>query len=325
MIPDIVPVNTWQGNNSNIYFEFDFLINAEDELKVLLTDEHSRQIELKLNIDYSINQVGNANGSYITFPLNGSSYGKLKSTQTLSLLLNIPIAQTNPFGTSAKLNLESIEYALDYVTRLIQILSRRVDRSIKVQEGVTSDIDLNTENVYKNIQMIEDSARQYSMLSEAEAEKSLEYAILSKKYANEAMYGMRWQSFTANNWQATSDKYEMFFPDLSIINFVYKGNLLNRELVINIDIQILETGVKIISLEAFDGFIIHADSILGSYQHEQTLEADEWVINHNLGKYPVVTIVDSDNVVMLGTVQYTTLNQIKITFTNAVKGKVFLS
>ena len=323
MIPDIVPVNTWAGNGVNTFFEFDFLINSENELKVLLTDEFSSQFELELNIDYSINQVGNANGSYITFPLNGSSYGKLKSTQTLSLLLNIPIAQTNPYGTSEKLNMSSIEYSFDYVTRLIQMLSRRVDRSIKVQEG--AEIEIDTDNVYKNIQMIEDSARQYSMLSEAEAEKSLEYAILSKKYANEAMYGMRWQSFSISNWVANGDKYELFFPDLSIVNFVYKGTISNRELVVNIDIQILETGVKIISLDAFDGFIIHADSILGSYQHEQTLEADEWIINHNLGKYPVVTIVDSDNVVMLGTVQYTTLNQIKITFTNPVKGKVFLS
>jgi len=135
MIPDIAPVNSWTGNNETKRFEFDFLINSEDELKVLYTNVNQVQTELKLNIDYSINEIGNKNGSYITFPLDNSEYGLLQENETISLLLNIPLAQTTPFATSGLLNLNSLEYALDYIVRLIQIVYRQVERSVKIQEG----------------------------------------------------------------------------------------------------------------------------------------------------------------------------------------------
>ena len=34
MIPDIVPVNTWQGNGSSTTFDFDFLINGYEEYRL---------------------------------------------------------------------------------------------------------------------------------------------------------------------------------------------------------------------------------------------------------------------------------------------------
>ena len=135
MIPDIVPVNNWTGNNEVTKFEFDFLINSDTELKVLHTNKNLIQKELKLNIDYSINEIGNKNGSFINFPLSGSEYGLLQNNEKISILLNIPIAQTIQFGTSAVLNLNSLEFALDYIVRLIQIISREVERSVKIQEG----------------------------------------------------------------------------------------------------------------------------------------------------------------------------------------------
>ena len=135
MIPDIAPVNSWTGNNETKKFEFDFLINSQEELKVLYTNVNQVQTELKLNIDYSINEIGNKNGSYITFPLENSEYGLLQENETISLLLNIPLAQTTPFATSGLLNLNSLEYALDYIVRLIQIIYRQVERSVKIQEG----------------------------------------------------------------------------------------------------------------------------------------------------------------------------------------------
>ena len=135
MIPDKEPVNTWDGNSSNITFDFDFLINSEKELLVLHTDKTGIQNILKLNIDYTIHQTGNADGSYITFPILGSSYKTLGEEEKITLMLNIPIAQTSPYGTSDKLNLKSLEFSLDYIVRLIQMVNRKVERSVKVQEG----------------------------------------------------------------------------------------------------------------------------------------------------------------------------------------------
>lgn len=141
MIPDKEPVNTWDGNSSNITFDFDFLINSVDELLVLHTDKTGIQNTLKLNIDYTIHQTGNANGSYITFPILGSSYKTLGEGEKITLMLNIPIAQTSPYGTSDKLNLKSLEFSLDYIVRLIQMVNRKVERSVKVQEGSSTTPD----------------------------------------------------------------------------------------------------------------------------------------------------------------------------------------
>lgn len=141
MIPDKEPVNTWDGNSSNITFDFDFLINSEKELLVLHTDKTGIQNTLKLNIDYTIHQTGNADGSYITFPILGSSYKTLGEGEKITLMLNIPIAQTSPYGTSGKLNLKSLEFSLDYIVRLIQMVNRKAERSVKVQEGSSTTPD----------------------------------------------------------------------------------------------------------------------------------------------------------------------------------------
>lgn len=42
---------------------------------------------VKLNIDYTIHEIGNENGSFITFPIIGSTYNKLTENETISLLV----------------------------------------------------------------------------------------------------------------------------------------------------------------------------------------------------------------------------------------------
>lgn len=73
MIYDILPVNNYKGNNSSTEFEFDFYIENADQLSVYLFDKNNIKYLLKNELDYSINEVQNENGSYITFPLETSS------------------------------------------------------------------------------------------------------------------------------------------------------------------------------------------------------------------------------------------------------------
>ena len=93
MIYDILPVNNYCGNNSTTTFDFDFYIDNEEQLKVTLFNENSVQMPLVLNVDYSINEIKNPNGSFITFPLAGSSYGILTDEQKISIELSLPISQ----------------------------------------------------------------------------------------------------------------------------------------------------------------------------------------------------------------------------------------
>lgn len=180
MIPDIIPVNTWAGNSSTTTFEFDFLINKEEELQVLHTSVDGIQTELVLNRDYTINEIKNENGSYITFPILGSAYSVLSENERISLILNIPIAQTSPYGTSSKLNLTTLEYSLDYIVRLIQMLSRKADRAVKVQEGS----DITPEEIINSLKQSELTARDYAQTTINKAAESALSAAEAKAQAD---------------------------------------------------------------------------------------------------------------------------------------------
>lgn len=134
MIYDITPVNNYTGNNSTTIFEFDFYIDNEEQLKVTLFDKENIQHTLQNGVDYSINEIKNKNGSYITFPINSSNYNILSENEKISLELTLPISQETQYNNSSLLNLEALEYSFDYLTRLIQILSRKLELTIKVSE-----------------------------------------------------------------------------------------------------------------------------------------------------------------------------------------------
>lgn len=62
-----------------------------------------------------------------------------------------------------------------------------------------------------------------------------------------------------------------------------------------------------------------------SYIHNQLLASSEWIIRHNLNKYPNVTVVDSGGSVVLGEISYISENEIKISFQGAFSGKAYLN
>ena len=62
-----------------------------------------------------------------------------------------------------------------------------------------------------------------------------------------------------------------------------------------------------------------------TYIHDQGVAANTWTIQHNLNKYPSVTIVDSSGNEIITDVTYTDLNNVTITMTAAFKGKAYLN
>ena len=137
-VSKIDPVNNYSGNNSTTTFDFDFLIENEDELLVQHTNSLGVQTTLTLGIDYTINEIGNVDGSYITFPIAGSAYPVLTADEVISLTTNLDIEQTKEYKNSSGLHLSTLEWSLDYITRLLQQFNRQLARSLKVLEG--SDI-----------------------------------------------------------------------------------------------------------------------------------------------------------------------------------------
>ena len=134
-VSSIIPVNNYTGNSYTTTFDFDFLIEAEKELIVTHIDSNGISRILKEGVDYSINEIGNKNGSYITFPLSGSTYSVLGTDEKISLSLTLDIKQESEFRNSSYFNFDILEWTFDYIVRILQILNRKIDRSVKVSEG----------------------------------------------------------------------------------------------------------------------------------------------------------------------------------------------
>lgn len=62
-----------------------------------------------------------------------------------------------------------------------------------------------------------------------------------------------------------------------------------------------------------------------NYVHTQSSPSSSWSINHNLGKYPSVTIVDTAGSEVEGNVTHTGPNGLTITFTAPFSGKAFIN
>lgn len=61
------------------------------------------------------------------------------------------------------------------------------------------------------------------------------------------------------------------------------------------------------------------------YTHNQSSPSTTWTINHNLEKKPSVTVVDSADNVIICEVEYTTDNQVVLTFDASTSGKAYIN
>ena len=147
MIYDISPVNNYDGNNLATRFDFDFYIESPDELKVYHYSSDGAKTLLIYEVDYTINELRNQEGSYITFPIEGSEYEVLKEGERISLQMFLPISQETQYNNSSLLNLSALEYSLDYLTRLIQIVARKLELCVKSEEGA----DVSPQEIINNI------------------------------------------------------------------------------------------------------------------------------------------------------------------------------
>lgn len=97
---------------------------------------------------------------------------------------------------------------------------------------------------------------------------------------------------------ATSDNYNNLSNKPSINGVTLVGNKTNEELGIICD---------------------------KTFVYNQATSSDVWEIEHNLNKYPAVTVVDSGGSVVIGEIVYTDKNNVRITFTSAFSGKAYFN
>jgi hypothetical protein len=82
---------------------------------------------------------------------------------------------------------------------------------------------------------------------------------------------------------------------------------------------------EIIELKSIDLRDLAAASGDIAYTHHQTSASREWLVCHNLGKYPSVTVVDSAGSVVVGDIAYLNTEELIIRFTSEFSGRAFLN
>ena len=61
------------------------------------------------------------------------------------------------------------------------------------------------------------------------------------------------------------------------------------------------------------------------YVHDQQVASTTWTVNHNLGKFASINIVDTVGDEVIGEVTYSTTNQIVINFSAPISGKAYIN
>lgn len=74
------------------------------------------------------------------------------------------------------------------------------------------------------------------------------------------------------------------------------------------------------SLSAQEIIMLHS-----TYIHTQLTPSEEWIIQHNKNKYPAVAVVDSAGTLVEGDVEYTSLDEVRLTFNGGFAGKAYLN
>ena len=82
---------------------------------------------------------------------------------------------------------------------------------------------------------------------------------------------------------------------------------------------------EFLNVEGFTHTLEKIKSITNTYIYEQDVAANIWEINHNMGKFPSVTVVDSAGSVVIGAIEYIDINNLKITFNSSFGGKAYLN
>lgn len=93
----------------------------------------------------------------------------------------------------------------------------------------------------------------------------------------------------------------------------------------NIDVELENVDNLELEVYDYDEIIIEEQGQITvendkNYLHRQNVPSNSWVINHNLGKYPSVSIMDSAKNEVIGEVIYHDKNTLTASFTGEFSG-----
>ena len=108
----------------------------------------------------------------------------------------------------------------------------------------------------------------------------------------------------------------------------------NQENII-VEISMVDTSAPVQSVNGMTGHVLldlqfedieQSDPVNHvKYVHTQASISSSWVINHNLGFFPNITVLDNSNRILETYIQYNNVNTATIIMNSAASGKAFLT
>lgn len=120
----------YNGNGSTTVFDYSFRVDTKNQLTVYETDSDGTVTTLVVDTDYSVQNVGNDNGGTVT-----RLAGALPSGYKWYIRSNYDATQETDFASQARFFPHTHEGSFDKVTFLIQQLSDKIGRSVRVADS----------------------------------------------------------------------------------------------------------------------------------------------------------------------------------------------
>lgn len=187
MISTETTVERYSGNDSTTTFPFNFKINEEDHLEVIVADENGTETTLVLDTDYSVAGVGEATGS-IEYPIAPEA-SPLPSGHTIALRRKPPFLQETDFENQGGFFAATHENAFDYLTMIVQYLAEELARCPKVSVTSGDEGDTYLETIEAAVvsaqasQTAAETAETNAELAETNAEAARDAALVARDAA----------------------------------------------------------------------------------------------------------------------------------------------
>lgn len=105
------------------------------------------------------------------------------------------------------------------------------------------------------------------------------------------------------------------------------GNTILNIRIENLDPNFIRQIVRNVE-DASDDYIVTEKAVaraVDTYVHDQAIASDTWVIEHNLGRYPSVVVIDSAGTQFIVQVEYNSRNKVTVYMNGSTTGKAYLN
>lgn len=135
---DSIPT-VYAGNNTATVFPYLFPVTDKTYIEIVRTNADTTVTPLVVDVDYTVNGVGNTDSSTwtILYPISGSP---MPTGVSISIVPNLPLVQETNYSNQGGYFPKTVESSLDFLTIIAQQQKEAISRCIQVPLGTTEVI-----------------------------------------------------------------------------------------------------------------------------------------------------------------------------------------